>query len=252
MAEDPKTTKVSVVPNKKAGWRKKKKGMENVQLKPRRMIRKRRQGASTFSLTEGKGVEDASSIYFEDRKQGKESDDPKTSAPASGDFNKGAESDDDQEQETPKGKLERKDKEHEQIDEFSVVLEQGPLKMKDMELEMEKVDRGLERGKELEKRLHIALEEGLKMQKILHMKLCRELQRELESHKNLERIKVIVSELERGVKLKLLVEKQLGLRKEQEKDLRVPSVPCANVAVLKVTEAAQVSSFSSDHQFPAA
>ncbi|KAG0370154.1 hypothetical protein BGX24_002119, partial [Mortierella sp. AD032] len=208
----------------------------------------RRQGASASSCTERKGVQNTQSIHINGLKQDKESDDPKTSPPASADLGKDAEFDDEQEQEQGKGKLECKDKEHKLVEERSVVLEQEKLKMKERELGIEEVDRGLEQGKELEKRLHMALEKGLKMQKILHMKLCRELQRELKSHKNQERIKAIVSELERGVKLKLLVEKQLGFRKEQEKDLEEPSAPCTNVAALKVTEAAKPSSFSSDLQ----
>ncbi|KAG9066576.1 hypothetical protein KI688_012484 [Linnemannia hyalina] len=82
-----------------------------------------------------------------------------------------------------------------------------------------------ERKKKLRKRLQKDLEKGLRMQKNLHMKL----HSQLGSQKDLELMKAILTELEKGQKLQMMVENELRLKKMQGKGLDKSDLPSAKV-----------------------
>ncbi|KAF9128362.1 hypothetical protein BGW39_005142 [Mortierella sp. 14UC] len=224
---------------------------------------KRRRVASTKSCTEVEEVQDTLSGRINDHKPSEENDDPKTSADTSDNSNcKNSGNDDNKEQERGKGTLENMDREQDlaeslalkqKLEEGKRKLEEGKRKLEEGKRKLEEGTEKLERGKTKEKRLRVALEKGLKVQKSLNMTLRRELQKELETHKNLASIKVIVAELEKGAKLQIMVEEQLGLReKRQEKYLEESDIFCSKVAILRVSEAARALPIPSDLQAPAA
>lgn len=104
-----------------------------------------------------------------------------------------------------------------------------------------------ERKKKLGKRLQKDLVKGLRMQKNLHMKL----HSQLKSQRDLELMKVILTELEKGLKLQKMVENELRLRKVQGKGLDESDLLSTKVCA-EDAEATRVLPLLVDLQAPAA
>ncbi|KAF9911442.1 hypothetical protein EC991_003698 [Linnemannia zychae] len=261
MVKEPKNrSKDPAATAKKTGWRKTKKGLENVKLKSRPVpkqhlaaTKRRRATDDATSCTEGKGVQGSPQGYINDHKLGKEYDDRKTADFSENNNCCNSENYANKAQERSNDTLKDKDQNLAETITLKQKLEEGSRKPEERTEKLEEAKTRQERGETKEKKLRVALKKGLKVQKSLNMMLRKELQKELTTRMNLEAVKVIVVELEKGEKLQMMVEEQLGLRRKTwEKGLGVPDVVGAEAAILKVLDSKQALPSPSDLQAPAA